>query len=216
MLSDIRDALVNLDLDKTLDLVKIALEQRFKPLDIVNSLAEGMKIIGEKFEKGDYFIADLLAAAEIFKEAMNILEPAIAKEGGEFVKPIGRVVIGTIEGDIHDIGKNLVALMLRINGFEILDLGVDVSAEKFIEAVKRFKPDIVGISALVTSTMVNMKKVIDALKKEGLRDRVKVIVGGAPLTEEFARSIGADAYGENAIVAVEICKRLVEELRRMS
>jgi len=216
VLSDIRDALVNLDLDKTLDLVKIALEQRFKPLDIVNSLAEGMKIIGEKFEKGDYFIADLLAAAEIFKEAMNILEPAIAKEGGEFVKPIGRVVIGTIEGDIHDIGKNLVALMLRINGFEILDLGVDVSAEKFIEAVKRFKPDIVGISALVTSTMVNMKKVIDALKKEGLRDRVKVIVGGAPLTEEFARSIGADAYGENAIVAVEICKRLVEELRRMS
>lgn len=212
MLSEIRNSLINLDIDKTLELVKKAIDQGFKPLDIINTMAEGMKVIGDMFERGEYFISDLIVASEIFKEVMKVLEPLIMKEK-EVMKPIGRVVIGTIEGDIHDIGKNLVATMLRVNGFEVIDLGVDVSPQKFVEAVKQYNPDIVGMSALLTSTMMNMRKVIEALEKEGLRDKVKVIVGGAPITEEFARRIGADAYGENAIVAVDVCRRLVEELK---
>ena len=212
MLSEIKNSLINLDIDKTLELVKKAIDQGFKPLDIINTMAEGMKVIGDMFERGEYFISDLIVASEIFKEVMKILEPLIMKEK-EVMKPIGRVVIGTIEGDIHDIGKNLVATMLRVNGFEVIDLGVDVSPQKFVEAVKQYNPDIVGMSALLTSTMMNMRKVIETLEKEGLRDKVKVIVGGAPITEEFAKRIGADAYGENAIVAVDICKRLVEGLK---
>jgi len=212
MLSEIKDSLVNLDMDKTLELVRKAIDQGLKPIDIINSLAEGMRVIGDMFERGDYFISDLIVASEIFKEVMKILEPLITKEK-EVVKPVGRVILGTVEGDIHDIGKNLVATMLRVNGFELIDLGVDVPPQKFVEAVKQYNPDIVGMSALLTSTMINMRKVIEALEKEGLRDKVKVIVGGAPITEEFAKRIGADAYGENAIVAVDICKKLIEELR---
>jgi 5-methyltetrahydrofolate--homocysteine methyltransferase len=212
VLSEIKNSLINLDIDKTLELVKKAIDQGFKPLDIINTMAEGMKVIGDMFERGEYFISDLIVASEIFKEVMKILEPLIMKEK-EVMKPIGRVVIGTIEGDIHDIGKNLVATMLRVNGFEVIDLGVDVSPQKFVEAVKQYNPDIVGMSALLTSTMMNMRKVIETLEKEGLRDKVKVIIGGAPITEEFAKRIGADAYGENAIVAVDICKRLVEGLK---
>jgi 5-methyltetrahydrofolate--homocysteine methyltransferase len=212
MLSEIKNSLINLDIDKTLELVKKAIDQGFKPLDIINTMAEGMKVIGDMFERGEYFISDLIVASEIFKEVMKILEPLIMKEK-EVMKPIGRVVIGTIEGDIHDIGKNLVATMLRVNGFEVIDLGVDVSPQKFVEAVKQYNPDIVGMSALLTSTMMNMRKVIETLEKEGLRDKVKVIIGGAPITEEFAKRIGADAYGENAIVAVDICRKLAEELK---
>jgi len=196
-----------------LDLVKKAVGEGYRPIDIINSLANGMKIVGERYESGEYFVADLIVASEIFKESMNILEPLILKER-EQIKPIGRVVIGTVEGDIHDIGKNLVATMLRASGFEVIDLGVDISPQKFVEAVKQYKPDIVGMSALLTSTMINMKKVIDALENEGLRKNVKVIIGGAPITEKFAREIGADAYGENAVVAIDICKKLVEELRK--
>ena len=213
ILNSIKESLINLDLDRTVDFVKKAIEYGVKPIDIINVLADGMKIVGDLYERGVYFVADLIVASEIFKEVMNILEPLIMRER-EKLKPIGRVVIGTVEGDIHDIGKNLVITMLRANGFEVIDLGVDVSPQKFVDAVKQYKPDIVGMSALLTSTMVNMKKVIEALKKEGLRDKVKVIVGGAPLTEKFAKEIGADAYGENAVIAVEICKKLVEELRR--
>jgi 5-methyltetrahydrofolate--homocysteine methyltransferase len=212
VLSEIKNSLINLDIDKTLELVKKAIDQGFKPLDIINTMAEGMKVIGDMFERGEYFISDLIVASEIFKEVMKILEPLIMKEK-EVMKPIGRVVIGTIEGDIHDIGKNLVATMLRVNGFEVIDLGVDVSPQKFVEAVKQYNPDIVGMSALLTSTMMNMRKVIETLEKEGLRDKVKVIIGGAPITEEFAKRIGADAYGENAIVAVDICRKLAEELK---
>jgi 5-methyltetrahydrofolate--homocysteine methyltransferase len=213
VLVKIKESLVNLDMDRTVDFVKKAIEYGVKPIDIINVLADGMKIVGDLYERGVYFVADLIVASEIFKEVMNILEPLIMRER-EVLKPIGRVVIGTVEGDIHDIGKNLVVTMLRANGFEVIDLGVDVSPQKFVEAVKQYKPDIVGMSALLTSTMVNMKKVIEALEKEGLRDKVKIIVGGAPLTERFAKEIGADAYGENAVIAVEICRKLVEELRR--
>lgn len=210
----IRDSLANLDLDSTLNYVEEALQQGVDVITIIEKgLSEGMKIVGERYEKGEYFVADMIVAAEIFKEVMNILKPRIG-ESRRDVKPLGRVVIGTVYGDIHDIGKNLVAAILEANGFEVIDLGVDVPIEKFVEAVKKYKPDILGMSALLTTTMIHMKNVIEALKKEGLRDKVKIIVGGAPLTEEFAKTIGADAYAENAFKAAEICKKLVEELKK--
>ncbi|MEM0027157.1 MAG: corrinoid protein [Ignisphaera sp.] len=213
ILDKIKESLGNLDMDSTLNYVKIALEKGIDVKNIINALADGMKIVGERYEKGEYFVADLIVSAEIFNEVMNILKPKIIEMRRE-VKPIGRVVIGTVYGDIHDIGKNLVKTFLEANGFEVIDIGIDAPPEKFVEAVKQYNPDIVGMSALLTSTMTHMKDVIDALKKEGLRDKVKIIVGGAPITEKFAKEIGADAYGENAFIAVEICKKLVEELRK--
>ncbi|MEL9940711.1 MAG: corrinoid protein [Ignisphaera sp.] len=213
ILNRIKESLANLDMDSTLNYVREALNKGIEVKDIINTLAEAMRIVGERYERGEYFVADLIVSAEIFNNVMEILKPKIMEIRRE-VKPIGRVVIGTIYGDIHDIGKNLVKTFLEANGFEVIDLGTDVPPERFVEAVKQYNPDIVGISALLTSTMVHMKDVIEALKKEGLRERVKVIVGGAPVTEKFAKEIGADAYGENAFVSVEICKKLVEELRK--
>ncbi|MEM2628120.1 MAG: cobalamin-dependent protein, partial [Ignisphaera sp.] len=153
-LNKIRDSLANLELDSTLNLVDEALKSNVSVKDIIDSLAEGMKIVGERYENGDYFVADLIVAGEIFKEVMNILRPRIIAERKS--QPIGRVVIGTVYGDVHDVGKNLVAIFLEAAGFEVIDLGVDVPPQKFIEAVKQYKPDIVGMSALLTTTMVHM------------------------------------------------------------
>jgi len=209
LLAKIRESVAELDLDQTLEHVREALERGVDVVDLIEKgLAEGMRIVGEKYESGEYFIADLIVSAEIFNKALSILKPKL-EEMRKQVKPLGTVVIGTVYGDIHDIGKNLVATMLRISGFEVVDLGVDVPPEKFVESVKKHNADIVGISTLLTSTMTHIRDVVEALKKAGLRDRVKVIVGGAPLTEEIAKELGADAYGENAVKAVEICKKLL-------
>lgn len=214
VLDDIRESLVALDMDKVLDLVKKAVEEGYRPIDIVNSLADGMKIIGEGYERGELFLSELIMASEIFKEAMNILEPLVLKEEG-FLKPIGRVVVGTVEGDLHDIGKNLFAMFLKSMGFDVIDLGVDVSIEKFVDAVKQYKPDIVGMSALLTTTVVNMEKVIKALEKAGLRSYVKVIVGGAAVTKEYAIEIGADAGGVDAYEGALICRKWIEEKQKI-
>ena len=214
VLDDIRGSLVALDMDKVLDLVKKAVEEGYRPIDIVNSLADGMKIIGEGYERGELFLSELIMASEIFKEAMNILEPLVLKEEG-FLKPIGRVVVGTVEGDLHDIGKNLFAMFLKSMGFDVIDLGVDVSIEKFVDAVKQYKPDIVGMSALLTTTVVNMEKVIKALEKAGLRSYVKVIVGGAAVTKEYAIEIGADAGGVDAYEGALICRKWIEEKQKI-
>jgi 5-methyltetrahydrofolate--homocysteine methyltransferase len=209
LLEFIRNSLVNLDLSSTLKYVGEALKHDVSIIDVINSLADGMKLIGKKYEENEYFIADLIAAVEIFNESMNILKPKILEK--KETKLIGKVVIGTVEGDIHDVGKNLVKILLEVNGFEVVDLGVDVSVERFVEAVKRYKPDIVGMSTLLTSTMMNMRNTIEMLEREGLRDNVKIVIGGAPATQQFAESIGADAYGENAFKAVEICKNLLKK-----
>lgn len=210
LLTKIRDSLADLDIDSTINHVMEALNEGVDIMEIIEkSLSEGMKIVGERYEKGEYFVADMIVAAEIFNEVMRILKPKILESKREF-KTLGRVVIGTVYGDIHDIGKNLVIAVLEANGFEVIDLGVDVSVEKFVEAVKKHNPDILGMSALLTTTMIHMKEVIEALKKEGLRDKVKIIVGGAPVTEQFAKEMGADAYAENAFKAAEVCKKLVE------
>ncbi|NHV06650.1 MAG: cobalamin-binding protein [Thaumarchaeota archaeon] len=209
LLDAIRDSIVNLDFDKSREYTLKALESGVKPQEIISkSIAEGMDIVGKKFEASEYFLSELIVAGEIGKEITKILEPHLK---GTEVKKLGKVVIGTVRGDLHDIGKNIVAIMLEAAGFEVVDLGADVPPEKFVEAVKKENPDIVAMSALLTVTMVEMKNVIEALKEAGLRSKVKVIVGGAPVTEEFAKSIGADGYGADAVQGVRICKAWMEE-----
>jgi len=214
ILNRIKESLVNLDPDSTRRFVEEAIKNNIPIRDILDAMASAMVEVGVRYERGEYFVADLIVASDIFKDVMeNLLKPLIKKERSEI---LGRVVIGTVYGDVHDIGKNLVATFLEAAGFEVIDLGVDVPPEKFIEAIRKYNPDIVGMSALITSTMMYMKHIIDAIKEAGLRDKVKIIVGGAPITEKFAIEIGADAYGENAFKAIEICKKLIEEKKRGS
>jgi len=176
------------------------------PVDIINAMSEGLKIVGQKYEEGDYFLSELIMAGQLASELSNTLKPYLKDTKRE---AIGKVVIGTVKGDLHDIGKNIVIMMLSAAGFEVKDLGIDVSPERFVDAVKNEKPDILGMSALLTSTMDEMKKVIDKLKESGLRKNVKIMVGGRPVTQEFANRIGADAYAKDAIEAVKIAKKLV-------
>jgi 5-methyltetrahydrofolate--homocysteine methyltransferase len=162
--------------------------------------------VGRLFEEGEYFVPELLIAARATKEIFKILRPLLAQTGA---KPRGQVVLGTVRGDLHDIGKNLVAAMLEGGGFEVTDLGVDVSPEKFIAAVQDKQAQIVGLSALLTTTLPAMKTTIEAFRTAGIRERVKVMIGGAPVTQSYADSIGADGYGENAAASVDLARRLV-------
>jgi len=185
-----------------------ALDAGIEPNVIVKSgLAAGMDIVGKKYEMKEYFIADLIMAATLMQEALGIVEPHLK---GVEVKATGRVVIGTVKGDLHDIGKNIVIAMLRAARFEVHDLGVDVEPEKFVRKIKEFQPDIIGMSALLTSTLPEMKTTIDAIKANGIRDRVNIIIGGRVATQDYADKIGADAYGEDAPKAVEKAAKLVK------
>ena len=175
-----------------------------------DALVEGMRIVGIDFRDGILFVPEVLLAANAMKAAMEILRPLLAETGAE---PIGKVVIGTVKGDIHDIGKNLVGMMLEGAGFEVVDLGINTDADEFLEALDEHKPDLLGMSALLTTTMPYMKVVIDTLSEKGLRDDYIVIVGGAPLNEEFGEAIGADAYCRDAAVAAETATTLVTERR---
>jgi methylmalonyl-CoA mutase cobalamin-binding domain/chain len=175
-----------------------------------DSLVAGMKIVGIDFRDGILFVPEVLLAANAMKAGMEILRPLLAETGAE---PVGKVVIGTVKGDIHDIGKNLVGMMLEGAGFEVVDLGINTDADKFLAAIDRHKPDILGMSALLTTTMPYMKVVIQALKDRGIRDDYIVLVGGAPLNEEFGAAIGADAYCRDASVAAETARRLIDERR---
>ena len=212
--SDILEKLKNymstietLDINVLRKLVEEALEN-YSPEEIIEkSLRPAMEIIGEKFKEGEYFIAELVLAADIFKEIFNTyLKPRIAKRGK--AKTLGKVIIGTIEGDIHDIGKSIVSVVFQSSGFEVIDLGVDVPAWKFVEEAEKRKADVIAISALLTTTMLNIEKVITILKEKGIRDKYIVIVGGAPLSEEFAKKIGADAYGKDPYDGLKKLKEL--------
>jgi len=173
---------------------------------IRQGLIPAMGIVGEKFKNGEYFVPELLVASRAMRACLDILRPVLAP--GAF-QTIGRVVIGTVRGDLHDIGKNLVKIMLEGAGFEVIDLGVDVAPERFVEAVRTHQPQIVGLSALLTTTMMSMPATIEALRAASLRDQVKVIIGGAPITETFASEITADGYGADAYAAVELAKRFL-------
>ncbi len=189
----------------------ILLGRGWSPDRVLNdALVEGMRIVGIDFRDGILFVPEVLLAANAMKAGMAILRPLLAETGA---KPIGKVVIGTVKGDIHDIGKNLVAMMLEGAGFEVYDLGINTDADKFMAALELHKPDILGMSALLTTTMPYMKVVIQTLKDRGIRDDYIVLVGGAPLNEEFGKAVGADAYCRDAAVASETARRLVNERR---
>jgi 5-methyltetrahydrofolate--homocysteine methyltransferase len=188
------------------ELTKKALAQSISPEDIIKKgLTEGMDIVGQRFEAKEYFIPDMLASAETVGTAMEILEPYLAKSG---IKSKGKIIVATVKGDLHDIGKNIVSILLRGAGYIVKDLGNDVAPEAIIAAVREEKPQFLGMSALLTSTMIYMRDTIQALTQSGLRDKVKVIIGGAAVSEEFAQSIGADGYGADGFQAV----RLIESL----
>ena len=185
----------------------IFLERGWNAEKVLNeALVEGMRIVGIDFRDGILFVPEVLLAANSMKGGMEILRPLLAETG---VEPIGKVVIGTVKGDIHDIGKNLVGMMLEGAGFEVVDLGVNTDADKFLAAIEEHKPNILGMSALLTTTMPYMKTVIAALKEKGIRDKIVVLVGGAPLNEEFAMAVGADAYCRDAGVAAETARKYV-------
>ena len=177
------------------------------------ALVAGMKIVGEDFRDGILFVPEVLLAANAMKVGMAILRPLLAETGAE---PIGKVVIGTVKGDIHDIGKNLVGMMLEGAGFEVIDLGINTDVEEFLGALDEHKPDILGMSALLTTTMPYMKVVIETLEEKSLREEYLVIVGGAPLNEEFGDAIGADAYCRDAAVAADTAQRLIAERRALA
>jgi 5-methyltetrahydrofolate--homocysteine methyltransferase len=191
------------------ELTEQALASGISVKDIIKQgLTEAMEIVGQKFEAEEYFIPDMLASAEAVGAAMQILEPYLAKSG---IKPKGKVVVATVKGDLHDIGKNIVSILLRGAGYIVKDLGHDIEPETIVQAVKEEKPEFLGLSALLTSTMVYMGDTIKALTESGLRNQVKIIVGGAPVSEEFAGSIGADGYGADGFQAVAVVEALSPE-----
>jgi len=206
----IKEALMSFEPEKLTEAVKKSLDEGFDPLKIINALTIALGEIGNKFERGELFLVHLVMAGEAAKKVVSEqLEPLLRKVKAER-KTIGRIVIGTVQGDIHDIGKNIVAAMLFAAGFEVIDLGKDVPVEKFIKAVEEYKPEILAMSALMSTTMSMQKAVIESLKENNLRDKVKVIVGGAPVTTEWAEEIGADGYAGDAIQAVKISKQLIK------
>ncbi|MDD5459809.1 MAG: corrinoid protein [Phycisphaerae bacterium] len=204
-LKALADAIIKGDQSSALQITKQALAEKMSPKSILNDgLIAGMNVIGARFKKNEVYIPEVLIAARAMKTAMEVLEPELVKAG---VKPVGKFMIGTVQGDLHDIGKNLVAMMLKGAGFEVIDLGVDVSVEKFVEQAKAHSTALIGLSALLTTTMPAMEKTIKALKDAGLK--AKVMIGGAPVTQSYADKIGADGYAADAASAVDIAKKIL-------
>ena len=210
MFEKIKQAILEGEADITVDLVKKALAEGIDPLEILNKgCIPGVERAGELFEAEEFFLPELITAGEATKAAMEILMPELQNKKTGGWQSLGKVVIGTVEEDMHDIGKSIVASMLTAAGFEVVDLGVDVSCQRFIEEIKKQSPAIVGLSALLTSTMSKQQEVIKALESEGLRGQVKVLVGGAPVTGAWAEKIGADGYAEDAVAAVKLAKKIL-------
>jgi 5-methyltetrahydrofolate--homocysteine methyltransferase len=206
-LQKIHNSVLNGEMDETAGYVQAALDAQIDPGIILNEgMISAMQEVGRLFEEGEYFVPEMLIAARAMQDGLALLKPHLVQAN---VQSAGKVVIGTVKGDLHDIGKNLVAMMLEGAAFEIVDLGVDVPPEKFVEAVKTHQPKVVGLSALLTTTMPSMRTTIEALAAAGVRNQVKVIVGGAPVTEAFAHDIGADGFAPDASRAVKLTKSLV-------
>jgi 5-methyltetrahydrofolate--homocysteine methyltransferase len=204
-LKALAEAVIRGDQNTAVEITKAAIDEGTAPKQVLDEgLIAGMDIVGARFKKNEVYIPEVLIAARAMKMAMEILEPELVKAG---VEPVGKLLIGTVQGDLHDIGKNLVAMMLKGAGFEVIDLGVDVGPDKFIEQVKTSNAQLIGMSALLTTTMPGMEKTIKALKDAGIS--AKVMIGGAPVTQDFADKIGADGYAPDAASAVDIAKSLV-------
>jgi len=205
LLQRLSECVVTYDVENVQKACENALNAGISPHRVVSDgLSRGMEIVGRKYEAGECFLVELLMAGETMKEAMKILEPHFSP--GESVESRGRVVIGTVRGDLHDLGKNLVALLLRAAGFQVVDLGIDVSSDQFVRAVEGSKADVLGMSALLTTSISEMRTVIEKLEEARLRRNVKVILGGAPISQQFGREIGSDAVGKDAVDGVNICK----------
>ena len=205
-LSALAENLINGKADAVKELTQKALDDGVSPGEVLNGgLIKGMGVVGERFKNNEFYVPEVLIAARAMHAGMDILKPALAESG---VKPIGKVLLGTVKGDLHDIGKNLVAMMLEGAGFEVVDLGIDVSPEKFVEAVKE-GGDVIAMSALLTTTMTAMKTTLEALEEAGVKDKIKTMIGGAPVTQNYADEIGADGYARDAASAADKAKELM-------
>ncbi|UCE21017.1 MAG: corrinoid protein [Candidatus Aminicenantes bacterium] len=211
LLARMGKAIIEGNKDEAETLAKQALEQKMDLMEVIEKgYVPGIQKVGDLWEKGEYFLPELITSAECMKSVMNILQPEMEKAQIQ-TRSKAKVVIGTVEGDIHDIGKNLVSSMLSANGFEVHDLGADVKLERFIEKAEEVEANFVCLSALLTTTMLGQKRVVEILKEKNLSDRIKVLVGGAPVNQKWADDIGADGYGENAMVAVKVAQQIIEE-----
>ena len=201
------DAILELDEATALDVADELLKSGSDPVQILEMCREGMSKVGEKFEAGEFFLSEMIMAAEIFNQVMDTIRPQLMKTVTE---KKGKIVIGTVEGDVHDIGKNIVIALLEAEGFEVIDLGVDIPASVFVDAIKEHKPDIVGMSSLLTVALESTKETVKAIEAAGLRDKVKIIVGGGRIDPQAAEYIKPDAYTDNAALGVRLCKQLME------
>lgn len=204
-LDDLVNAFVNLEEERVLEIVKELLREGREPSEILDACRRAATLIGERFERGEYFLSELVFAGEIFNGVMRIVLPELKRE----IKPVGTIVLGTVQGDIHDIGKNIFKAFAEAAGFKVIDLGVDVPPERFVEAVRNYNPDIVGMSGLLTISYESMKRTIEALKEAGLRDSVKVIIGGGRVDEHVKRYTGADEWADNAMLGVKKCREIM-------
>jgi len=211
LFSEMENAIVQGDKEETEALARKAVERQLDLNEVIEKgYVPGIKKVGELWEKGEYFLPELITSAECMKAAMGVLQPELEKAQIE-IRSRGKIIIGTVEGDIHDIGKNLVSSMLSANGFDVIDLGADVKLEMFIEKAEEENADFICLSALLTTTMVGQKRLVEMLKEKNLSDRFKVMVGGAPVNQKWADDIGADGYAENAMIAVQAVKNLKEK-----
>jgi 5-methyltetrahydrofolate--homocysteine methyltransferase len=209
MSKDLVDAMIHMRETETIDLAQKMLDAGEDPLQVLDLGREALEIVGKRFETGKYFLPELIMSGEMLKKISQIAKPFIQQESKQKNQVAAKVVIGSVKGDIHDIGKDMVTFMLDINGFEVHDLGVDVPAEKFVEAIKAYQPEVVGMSALLTTAFESMKNTVAVIKDAGLRDHVKIMVGGGTVDEKVRTYAGADAYGPDAVAAVKLAKKWV-------
>ncbi len=207
ILKDIQNCVLDGEMDEIKDLVQKAVDEGIEPAVIINEgLIGGMNIVAPLFKDGEMFVPEVMESADTMNLGMQVVKPLITDED---MPSKGKVIIGTVNGDLHDIGKNLVVLMMESRGYTVVDLGVDVKEDQFVEAIKEHQPDIVGMSSLLTTTMMKIDDTIKVIEAAGLRDKAKIIIGGAPISQEFADDIGADGYSEDASTAVELCDRMM-------
>lgn len=209
MVSELVDAMAKLERDEVLEYLRKEIQKGTDPLEIVEQLSRGLKIVGDLYDKKEYFLAELITAGDIFQEAFQEIKPVLEKKNLK-TQTKGKIVIGTVQGDIHDIGKTIVATLLVSSGYYVEDLGVDVPPEKFMEAIKRMDADVLAMSALLTIAIESAKETIQLLEKNNLRNKVKIIVGGAAFNEDIAKKIGADAYGKDALDAIKFCEKILK------